>query len=76
MTLQINITDVKCEPNTKMKFYCSCCGKAMPVIIHECSKDNLNGENIWSDITCCECHFVIATITAPEEGQYDFVKIN
>lgn len=73
--MEFTIKNYVRTPNTKMKFHCHCCQNQMPVVIHRLSKDNLNGDHIWADVTCCECHFVIATLTAPEEGEYDFVKI-
>jgi len=59
-----------------VRFYCELCEKSQPVIIEPLQKDELNGEKIWGDILCAECRLVIATITADEPGQYEFVKVS
>lgn len=56
------------------KFFCELCETAQPVIIEPCKKDSLNGEKIWGDIVCKECHLVIATIECDEAGEYEFVR--
>ena len=58
-----------------VKIYCECCDKHQPVRIDRMTKDHLNGENIWGDLCCSQCHLVIATLTVEEEGVYEFKKV-
>lgn len=57
----------------QVKFYCEVCGNHTPVEIEHLKKDDLNGDMIWGDIVCTECHFVIATISSNIAGNYSFV---
>ena len=59
---------------TSVKIYCGGCGEYVPLIIEPLHVDELNGETIWGDVVCPECHFVIDTLTADEPGTYDIVK--
>ena len=38
------------------------------------NSDDLN-DDIWGDLLCGTCHFVIATLTVPEAGTYEFTKL-
>lgn len=58
-----------------VKFYCISCEEAREVIIEDLSTDDLNGDSIWGDIICSECHLVIATVTSNSPGQYAFIKV-
>ena len=39
------------------------------------TKDDLNGDKIWGDICCAQCHLVLNTVSVDEEGTYNFVKV-
>lgn len=58
-----------------VRFYCESCDERVPVDIEHLRKDVLNGDVAWGDIICAMCFFVIATVSAEEEGIYDFVKV-
>ena len=58
-----------------VRIYCECCGENVPLEIEPMSTDELNGDKIWGDIVCPECHFVIATLTADESGIYAIEKV-
>ena len=56
-----------------VKFYCEVCEEFQPVEIEPIQQDELN-DHPWGDIVCAACHFVIATITADQPGQYRFIR--
>lgn len=58
-----------------IKFYCSSCQKNQPVIIEEFKKDQLNGEKIWADVVCSQCHLVLISLEADEPGIFNFVLV-
>lgn len=58
-----------------VRFYCDACDEHREVIIERLQKDDLNGDMIWGDIVCKECHLVIATISADAPGVYEFKKV-
>lgn len=59
------------------KIYCEVCGKHQVAAIDKMLPDvHFPQQGIWGDVTCSVCHYVIATITVDEPGQYDLVKVS
>ncbi len=56
------------------RIYCELCSKQQPMRIDYMSKDDLNTD-IWGDLLCSVCDYVIATISVDEAGVYGFVKV-
>ena len=54
--------------DTSIKFYCEICDKAQSVYIDLVEYDELN-DTPWGDIVCLNCSFVIATISAADNGR-------
>jgi len=59
---------------TKVRIFCEVCEEDTPLFIEPLQSDDLNGDKIWGDIVCSVCHFVIATISADEPGEYEIVR--
>ena len=64
---------------SKVKFYCETCSGYEPIIyrpaIFESLQKDSEGKVIPGDILCKECHFVIASFSADEPGEYEIVKV-
>jgi len=60
---------------SEVKIYCETCDKHQPLDIDEMSTDDLN-DNIWGDLVCSKCRFVIATLSVPVAGVYDFTLLS
>lgn len=58
-----------------IKIYCDHCESHEPLRIDPMTDDELSGGAIWGDLTCGTCYLVIATITVPEHGVYEFSKV-
>jgi len=58
-----------------IKIYCDCCDSMQEMIICPLTQDqNCPEQGIWNDIICKKCHFVIATLSSTEEGEYEIRK--
>lgn len=55
--------------------YCECCDAHRPLRIDYMSTDDLNRPRVWGDLCCGQCDLVIATLTVPTHGVYEFTKV-
>lgn len=73
-----------------IKIYCKSCGKGQEFVVEpmkehvfnnatiaaEFRKEHNLEANVWGNILCKECNFILVALTAGEEGIYDFVKVS
>lgn len=57
-----------------VRIFCQSCNRMQPLEVERMGADRLNGTRIWGDLLCATCHLVIATLTVPEAGAWEFVR--
>lgn len=63
------------EVSAETLVYCPECQQHQPLLISPMARDAVNNNEVWGDMRCGVCHYVIATLTVSAEGQYEFVKV-
>ena len=59
----------------KATIHCEQCDRDQPLVIQQMARDPLSSDTSWRDLACGVCGFILATITVPEAGEYEFVKV-
>lgn len=57
-----------------VQIFCQSCNRMQPLEVESMAADKLNGDAIWGDLLCGTCHLVIATLTVPKAGEWEFVR--
>ena len=72
----VEVRDVRdSDVSAKTVIYCNVCDRNNPMVVTPMASNPVNNNKISGNLLCGECGAVLASLTVPTAGEYEFVKV-